>query len=66
MANHLNLHDDEIEDDGEIMNKDNNDENEDKIANSANTFDSKPNTKSVVWSYFAIKAGIDGFLYVMK
>ena len=56
----MNLHNDEIEDDGEIMNEDNNEENEEKRANNANILDSKLNTKSVVSSYFAIKVGEDG------
>ena len=56
----MNLCDDEIEDDREIASEENNEDNEEESENSANILVCKPNTKSVVWSYFSIKAGEDG------
>ena len=60
MADHVNLCDDEIEDDSEIVSEENNKDNEEENENSANILICKLNTKSVVWSYFSIKAGEDG------
>ena len=60
MAEHVNLCDDEIEDDSEIASEENNEDNEEESENSANILVCEPNTKSVVWFYFSIKAGEDG------
>ena len=57
MANHVNLCDDEIENNSEIASEENNEDNEEE---SANILVCKPNMKSVVWFYFSIKAGEDG------
>ena len=48
MADHVNLCDDEIEDDSEIASEENNEDNEEESENSANILVCKPNTKSVV------------------
>ena len=60
MADHVNLCDDEIEDDSEILSEENDENNKEDSENSANIPICKPNTKSVVWSNFSIKAGEDG------
>ena len=56
MADHVDLCDDKVEDNG----KENYDENEEESEDGANKLVSKPNAKSVVWYYFSIKAGEDG------
>ena len=56
----MNLCDDEIENNSEIASEENNEDNKEESENSANILVCKPNMKSVVWSYFSIKAGEDG------
>ena len=60
MADHVKLCDDEIDDDSKIASEENNENNEEESENSANILICKLNMKSVVLSYFSIKAGEDG------
>ena len=60
MADHVNVCDDESEDDSKIVSEENNEDNEEESENSANILICKLNMKSVVWSNFSIKAGEDG------